>query len=204
MIQPGYSVLIKISVMKYYKWIAIVTVLISGCVRDTDTDKYERLVKKELARNVREDSLFLGIKFGMTSKEFYAHCWELNKKGLITDGNDNTAVLYKLGKELSHPASMNFYPDFHENKIYKMRVDFKYDSWAPWNKNLFADSLQLDVVKLYKKWYGNNNFIKMTDSVKGTIFIKVDANRRIIIGRYDDLHVKVDYTDLLVDKEFKK
>ena len=29
------------------------------------------------------------------------------------------AVLYKLDKELSHPASMNFYPDFHNGKIYK-------------------------------------------------------------------------------------
>jgi hypothetical protein len=190
--------------MKYYKWIVITTILFSACTADSDMAKYERLVKKELARGVREDSLFLGIKLGMTSKEFYAHCWELNKKGLVTDGNGNTAVLYKLPKELSHPASMNFYPDFHNGRIHKMRVDFMYDAWAPWNKNLFADTLQIDVVKLYKKWYGENNFIKMTDSVKGTIFIKIDANRRIIIGRYDDLHVKVDYTDLSVDKEFKK
>jgi len=79
-----------------------------------------------------------------------------------------------------------------------------YDAWAPWNKNLFSDSLLNDVVGLYKKWYGNNNFIEMKDSVKGTIFIKVDRNRRIIIGRYDDLHVKANYTDLLVDKELKK
>ena len=200
---PEYSVLIKI-IMRYYKWIIIAGLFLSGCAADTDTEKYERLVKKELARGVREDSLFLGIKFGMASKDFYAHCWELNKKGLITDGNNNTAVLYKLDKELSHPASMNFYPDFHDGKIYRMRVDFMYNAWAPWNRNLFADTLQLDVVKLYKKWYGENNFIKMTDSLKGTIFIKVDANRRIIIGRYDDLHVKVDYTDLLVEKELKK
>ena len=128
----------------------------------------------------------------------------LNKKGLLTDGNGNTAVLYKLDKELSHPASMNFYPDFHENRIYKMKTDFSYDAWAPWNKHLFADSLQLDVLKLYKKWYGANNFVQITDSIKGTIFVKVDGNRRIIIGKYDDSHVKVNYTDLSIDKELKK
>jgi hypothetical protein len=188
--------------MRYYKWIIIAVLFLSGCT--SDTARYKRLVKKELGRGIREDSLFLGLKLGMTSKEFYAHCWELNKKGLVTDGNNNTAVLYKLGKELSHPASMNFYPDFYNGKIYRMRVDFMYDAWAPWNKNLFSDSLLNDVVGLYKKWYGNNNFIEMKDSVKGTIFIKVDGNRRIIIGRYDDLHVKVNYTDLLVDKELKK
>ena len=85
-----------------------------------------------------------------------------------------------------------------------MRVEFSYDGWAPWNKNLFTDSLQSDVLQLYKKWYGDNNFITMTDSVKGTIFIKVDANRRIIIGKFDDSHVKIDYTNLLVDKELKR
>ncbi len=187
----------------YFKWMIFFIILISGCSR-SDYDQYKNLVKKELARGVREDSLFLGIKFGMTSKDFYAHCWELNKQGLITDGNNNTAVLYKLNKGLRSQASMNFYPDFRDNKIYKMRTDFSYDAWAPWNKSLFADSLQLDVLQLYKKWYGDKNFITMSDSVRGTIFIKVDANRRIIIGKYDDMHVKVDYTDLLVENEFEK
>lgn len=190
--------------MRVYKWIITFSLIISGCADNSGYSEYENLVKKELTRNIREDSLFLGIKFGMTSKEFFAHCWELNRRGLLTDGNDNTAVLYKLEKEMPYPASMNFYPDFHNNKIYKMRTDFSYDGWAPWNRHLFTDSLQLEVVKLYKKWYGENNFIQMNDSLRGTLFVKVDGNRRIIIGKYDDRHVKVDYTDLLVDKELNK
>ena len=76
----------------------------------------------------------------MTSKEFYAHCWELNKQGVITDGLNNTSVLYKLDSVLEYPASMFFYPDFYDNKISKMKVSFKYDSWAPWNRKLFSDS----------------------------------------------------------------
>jgi hypothetical protein len=31
----------------------------------------------------------------------------------------------------------------------------------------------------------------------------VDGNRRITIGRYDDVHIKVDYTDLLIEKQLK-
>jgi hypothetical protein len=87
-----------------------------------DRNEYSELVKKELAKEKRVDSLFLGIHFGMTSKQFYGYCWELNKKGVLTDGNNNTAVLYKIDKELKYPASMNFYPDFFENKIYSMRT----------------------------------------------------------------------------------
>jgi hypothetical protein len=123
----------------------------------------------------------------------------MNKKGLLTDGLNNTAVLYKLEKnELKHPAAMNFYPDFTDNKIGRMRVTFQYNAWAPWNKDLFADNLLPDVLQLYTRWYAGNPFIKVEDKKRGIIYVKVDGNRRITIGKYDDMLVKVDYTDLAV------
>jgi len=69
---------------------------------------------------------------------------------------------------------------------------------------MFADSLQLDVLNMMKKWYRDKDFITMTDATKGTIFVQVDGNRRIIIGKFNDAHVKVDYTDLLVDEKIGK
>jgi hypothetical protein len=122
----------------------------------------------------------------------------MNKKGLFVDGNGNTSVSYKLvNNELKHPAEMNFYPEFIHGKINKMWVKFQYAGWAPWNKELGSDNLLPDVVRLYQKWYpGGNPFLTITDAKKGTIYVKVDGNRRIIIGRYDDVQVKVDYTDL--------
>ena len=184
--------------------VSVLLITIASC-GDADLRAYKKLVKKETESGKRVDSLFFGIRFGMTSKEFYAHCWELNKKGILTDGLNNMAVLYKLNhNELKHEASMNFYPEFYENKIYKMPVTFQYVSWAPWNKNLFADSLKEEVLQLYKKWYpGGNEFLKMDDEEKGTIYIKVDGKRRITIGRYNDLQVKVDYTDLSVKEKEK-
>ncbi|MEO6720142.1 MAG: hypothetical protein ABIN67_07235 [Ferruginibacter sp.] len=188
----------------YIYFLAIVLIFTWGC-SSSGSEQYGKLVKKELARGKRVDSLFLGMRFGMTSKEFYGHCWELNKKGLLTDGNNNTAVLYKIDKELKYPASMTFYPDFYENKIAVMRVSFQYNAWAPWNKGQFSDSLLPDVVKMYEKWYhAGNNFIKITDKTKGTIYVKVDGNRRITIGIFNDMVVKVDYTDLLVEQKVKK
>ena len=183
---------------------AVVLTITCSCT-SSGTEQYAKLVKKELAEGKRVDSLFLGIHFGMTSKEFYGYCWELNKKGLITDGNNNTAVLYKIDKELRYPASMNFYPDFYENKVAVMRVGFQYNAWAPWNKAQFSDSLLPDVLKMYKKWYPEgNDFIKIVDKTKGTIYVKVDGNRRITIGIFNDMLVKVDYTDLLVEQKVKK
>jgi hypothetical protein len=168
-------------------------------------EEYNRQVKKELATGRRIDSLFMGINFGMTSKAFFGYCWEMNKKGVFTDGSNNTMVLYKIVSALRYPASMNFYPDFYDNKIYHMRVTFQYNGWAPWNKALFADSLLPDVLKMYKKWYPNGNeFIEMTDKSRGTIYVKVDGNRRITLGRFDDMIVKADFMDLLIEEKLKK
>ncbi|MES1225542.1 MAG: hypothetical protein ABUT20_59230, partial [Bacteroidota bacterium] len=96
--------------------------------------------------------------------------------------------------------SMFFYPDFMNGKIAEMRVSFSYAGWAPWNKNLFADSLLPKVLLLYNKWYkGGNPFITIKDKQKGNIYIKIDGNRRITVGKADDMTVKVNYTDLYIE-----
>lgn len=185
----------------------LLTVFIVGlaCGEMTAEEKYRKTVKAELAKGNRVDSIFLGLHFGMTAKDFFGHCWELNKQGIIRDGKNNTMVNFHIDSALKHKAEMDFYPDFYEDKISKMRVEFHYKAWAPWNKMLFADSLLPDVVDLYKKWYpGGNQFISMTDSLRGTIYVKVDGNRRITIGRYNDMLVKADFTDLLVEEKLRK
>lgn len=186
--------------------VALFTLLIiTGCIND-NFKKYKSLEAKEPASGKRVDSLFMGIYLGMTSKQFYVHCWQLNKEGLFTDGANNHAVLYHLKNgELKYRGSMNFYPEFINDKIYKMQATLSYDAWAPWNKNTMADSLQQDVLKLLTKWYpAGNPFLPIEDKQRGTIYVKVDGNRRIIIGKYDDMRVKVDYTDLLTDQAFSK
>jgi hypothetical protein len=185
-------------------FIILTLFIMIACSENSDMDKYNRLIKKELASNKRMDSLFFGIHFGMPQKNFFMHCWEMNKKGLLTDGNDGTGnmnVLYKLDKELKYPASMNFYPDFNDSTIWRMRVLFHYDGWGPWNKHMAADSLLPDVVSMYKKWYSDgNSFIQINDKTRGTLYVKVDGNRKIVIGKYDDVLVKAEYTDMLVEK----
>lgn len=188
----------------FYLISAALIVFSTNCSYLSGND-YSGLIKKELAKGIRVDSLFLGMHFGMSSKQFYGYCWELNKKGLLTDGNNNTAVLYKPGKQLKFPASMTFYPDFYENKIYTMRVSFQYDSWAPWNKGQYSDTLLPDVLKMLKQWYPNgNDFLEINDKTRGTIYVKVDGNRRIAVGKFNDMLVKVDYTDLLIEQKLKK
>jgi hypothetical protein len=187
-----------------YCFVAVILFAVCSC-KSSGSKQYDKLVKTELAKGVRVDSLFLGIRFGMTSKAFYGYCWELNKKGIISDGSNNTMVLYKIDSGLRFPASMNFYPDFYDNKVANMRVTFQYNAWAPWNKAQFSDSLLPDVLQLYKKWYpGGNDFIEMTDKDKRTVYVKVDGNRRLLLGKFDDMIVKAEFTDLLEEEKIKK
>ena len=181
-------------------FITIIILTFTAC--SNEMREYELLVKKELSSGKRVDTLFYGVSFGMNVKQFYAHCWSLNQKGIFTDGTNNRAILYKLNnQQLKHDASMNFFPDLAGDKIYKMQATFQYNAWAPWNKQMFSDSLLPDVLQFYQRWYKDGNpFIKIHDPEKGTIYVKVDGNRRITIGRFDDRIVKVDYTDLSVDK----
>lgn len=191
--------------MKTAGSVFIILFMLIACSEDSDMDKYDRQVKSELASNKKVDSIFLGFHFGMTQKDFYKYCWEMNKKGIFTDGTQNMHVLYKLDKELKFPASMNFFPDFHDSTIWNMRVNYQYDGWMPWNKALGADSLLQDVLVMYKKWYSDgNSFIQMNDKENGPLYVKVDGNRRIRIRKTDDVAVKVDITDIPVERLIKK
>jgi len=172
-------------------------VILIGC---SPKSRYDRIVKRELASGVRYDSLFLGLYFGMPEKTFYMHCWDLNKKGMIRQGESNTTVLFDLKKELKHPAVMDFYPRFKEGKIFELPVRFKYTGWAPWNKELSSGNLELDVLEWYKKTYGNK-FIKVQHPKRGVAYVQVKGNRRITIFIETDLYVWAYFTDLSVTKE---
>jgi hypothetical protein len=183
--------------------LAIVIISLIGSCNKKQTN-YDKIVQQELAKGQRFDSLFLGLYFGMKEKQFYDTCTEMNKMGLITEGTGGTKVLYKIKDALQYPVSMNFFPDFYQHKIYHMSVSYRYDAWAPWNKNLYADSLKTRLIAFYKKQYLGNNFITIKDKLNNDVYIKVDGNRRIIIGQLDEQFVNVDIADLLIEEKMKK
>jgi hypothetical protein len=185
-----------------FTWLLML--LVSGCIISgcSPRSKYERRLKQELASGVRCDSLFFGLYLGMPEKDFYLHCWQLNKKGLIRQGDTNTTVEYNIKDELKYPGTMNFYPRFVQGKISEMPVQFHYKGWAPWNKKLSSEKLQADILNWYKKVYGAG-FIKVKHPLHGIAYVKVDGNRRITIFKQDDLNVWAVFTDMLIKKDWK-
>lgn len=172
----------------------------SGC---TPKARYERRLKQELASGVRNDSIFMGLYLGMSQKDFYSRCWNLHDQGLVHQGPNNTSVEFKIKDDLKYPATMYFYPNFSEGKISEMPVIYKYDGWAPWNKKLTSDSLQIAVLKYYKKKYGED-FMTVSHHEFGNAYVKIDGNRRITIYKRDDLYVWAVFTDLLAKNDTTK
>ena len=166
----------------------------SGCKSD-----YERLLDAGLSSGVRQDSIFLGITFGMSRKDFYSHCWEMNRDSIIRQGKDNTAVLYVIDKGMRDVVDMNFYPNFTaEGRIYEMPVTFEYRGWAPWNKELQSDSLLVEVIGLLEQWHGSK-FLRLERAGRGIVHVAVDGNRRILVHPQNERFVRVLYTDMTVE-----
>ena len=96
--------------LRYFFFCVVTGTMLMSC---GEGYRYHRIMEKELARGVRYDTLFLGMYLGMTKKDFYTHCWALNKRGLIRQGPGNASVYYKSVK-LKDTVEMNFYPDFYD------------------------------------------------------------------------------------------
>lgn len=185
--------------LRFALFCSFLAVMITGCGPGY---RYKRLMEKELAKGVRYDTLFLGIYLGMPEKEFYTHCWQLNKQGLIRQGSGNTSVYYRL-TDLKDTIEMNFYPNFYKEKIWRMPVKFNYLSWAPWNSSLDADSLEMNLVDQFRVWYGPG-FHKVLNANKEIAFYKIDGNRLISIFKEDETYVWAIFTDLTVYNEIQK
>jgi hypothetical protein len=179
--------------LKYFFW-GLPFLLLTAC--QTTPETYEKWVASELAKKERNDSLFLDIHFQMSSKDFYAHCWNLNKQGLLMDGNGNATARYRLETELEHPADFEFYPRFEENKIVAMPAFVEYDAWAPWNKELSAENRIEEVRALLEDWYGITFRPVKPLMPFSKAYVNIEGNRKILLFYEFENRVDILYTDL--------
>tara|TARA_B100000085_G_scaffold74982_1_gene67343 strand:+ start:41 stop:604 length:564 start_codon:yes stop_codon:yes gene_type:complete len=180
-------------------------ILFSIIIISCQTNPYLELERNELASGKRYDSLFLGVKFGMTSKDFYAHCWDLNKRQLITQGPSNNSVRYYLPTEsIGQKIEMLFYPVFDNDIVYEVNSTFSYTGWAPWNKETSSDYLIDEVRDILSGWYSTEFFEIKNPKNNSVLYATVSGNRRIAITKVSEREVRARYTDLTVEKKDEK
>lgn len=180
--------------------IVVIIFCFIGLLVSCQKSPYERLEANELARDVRYDSLFLGLHMGMVRKDFYGACWEMNKQGLIMQGPGNLSVQYLIDTPaVKSKMFMRFYPNFNDDKIHEMPVEFIYEAWAPWNKSLSSDSLLVDVKNLLENWYGGKFIFLENEKRNIKLWVKVDGNRRIRLYVKSLSTVKAEFLDITVN-----
>lgn len=165
--------------------------------------EYQKLEEEELSSGKVENDLFLGLKLGMTKKEFFETCWELNSQGILVNGPSELSVVYQLELPSGNSAKMQFYPEFNEDKIYLMPMEFSYDGWAPWNEELSVDTLLKDTIAQLEAWHGEG-FIEVSNEDRSQVaFVKMDGNRRIRVFKKSISKVRAEIADLPVQKKME-
>jgi len=184
----------------FYFIILVVSIsLISSCKSD-----YEKLVKRELAKNERNEDLFLGMSMGQTRKEFFDHCWQLNKEKKIAQGSGNQYAKYYLkpqpGQDSTKTVEILFYGMFDaEEVMYGMDMKMSFTSWSLWNEDYQSDVLMKFMEEKYMKAEKGNPFmsIKVSDDVHAKV--KVDQNKQIRMVPLDQQTIIVKIEDLQKD-----
>lgn len=174
-------------------WIVgIMYVALSGC---ETADKLETTINQELSSGIRNDSLFAGIYFGWNQKEFYDHCWQMNKQGIFANGSQGASVLYAFEDDEGYNVDLNFFPEYDNGGAYRYNASFGYNAWAPWNKQLQSDDLLKKLPGILLKWYGGNDFFEIKKNNISTYY-KIDGNRQIAMRIKDDRLIITTFTDL--------
>jgi len=163
--------------------------------------EYEAYVDRELSSGIEVDSLLFDLHMGQSRKEFYDHCWKLNKQKVIKQGGGANIQLDIPADEL-YPErggiKLLFYGAFDENKIMRgMNFTYSYRAWAPWNKNLHADSLLVHLQQKLIDDFGGNDWlsVELPKSQK-TAHVKIDGNRKMLLYKKDNQQVSMKIRDL--------
>ena len=159
----------------------------------------EKIEADEMERDVKVDSLFYGIHFGMTMQDFYDHSYDMNQEGVFFQNNMNVEVIIHYDDDFTAPVDFVFFPDTSYPTIQKIDGYMMFRQWAPFTKDYPASKLQGELKEKMEEWYGGREFIKIPHP-KGHwpyAYAKVDGNRKIVLYRsFDDQKVEVVFENL--------
>ncbi len=191
----------KFRINKHFYVLIVLIFTILSC-----ESEYSKLVKREFATGVKNDSLLFGMKFNDTKQEFFTICQELNDKKLVTEGPQTRFVEYVMEADEKDGSSiqMLFYGIFNkENIMTGLNMQFSYNGWSIWNKKYFADALIPKLKDTLQKWFPGNEFITVDiKELNKEAFIKIDGNRQIKMITLDSKIVSVKIEDLDKKSEY--
>jgi len=157
---------------------------------------YEEIIKNELAKNIRNDEIFLGYKFGMTKNQFSLKTNELlNSKVVYTD----KYITYDLHIE-SYKFKCTYSPEYYNDKLYRFGVSVTSDE-SYVTPELISTYLRISFMNKYLSDADIEKNSILNKKIKDYIWINGNRETKIINGIND---ARIFYTDLIADKEKKE
>lgn len=147
----------------------------------------ENLFLEESIKPQRYDSIVMGVKFGMTSEEFFNYAKKKKDEGFFYPSKSGTMVALDINKEFNYTVQFEFFPVTMQNKLmpirkYKAILRFK-DIYSN-KKEMSINNLLNQTLLFFEKGYEGNKFIRVPNDEDVFVkynYIKIDSNRKITI-----------------------
>jgi len=151
------------------------------------------------ASEIQEDSLLLGIHFGISQDSFFNYCQVLNQERKIFDSNSKLRVARRINWKKNN-FQMNFYPTYISDKLHRLEFECIHEAYASWNKQYFSETIIDDI----KSYFEQEFQIKMEDfdhDKFGKAFVNFTGNRRLRIYIKDQKTVGGEFLDMTIEFE---
>ena len=157
------------------------------------------VIKNELASGIRNDTIFLGFRFGMTEREFKSKWKELLKEGkLYFDKSGGNMLTYDLTVSKNNTFKCTFSPEYYDGKLSQLGV-----SVLPKDKYSTVKLTTLQVYMFFMRKYSIPTVeqgMKLVEDCKEYTWINGNRQIKLMCGYTD---TRIFYEDLSI-KEAKE
>lgn len=165
------------------------------------SSEYESLVKNELDKNKKVDSLLFNLRLGESKEIYHEKSWHLNNSRKVVQGRSYFFMKKVFSdskqKNKSNDFALEFTVKFNaDKKLNLLDAKFYHILWAPWNETYHAPKLLPRVLDSLELWFPGNPFLAIetgNDSIP-KMHVKIDGDRRfrVFVENSQDVAVKID------------
>ncbi|WP_116124575.1 hypothetical protein [Lewinella sp. IMCC34183] len=165
---------------------------------ETPLGRYRSAVAAGQDAPLTAPATVLGIDLGMTDREYYDRCTELNRQELISVGRGGNESQFVMQNDLDRPARMLFRPMFSgadPRILDAVLAEFVYQDWSPWNRDANASHLLPEVADYLTRTL-DTELIEIDHPRRGKTFAGVEGGRLVAIWMADSSSVTATIANL--------
>ena len=165
------------------------------------SSEYKNIVKKELRKNQKVDSVFFNLRLGETKDIYHKKSWDLNHTRTVVQGRSYFYMKKVFSDSKTEKKRNDFALEFTgkfnaAKKLKMLDVKFYHLLWTPWNEAYQAQNLLPRILDSLEIWFPGNPFFEVetgSDSIP-RIHVKIDGDRRfrVFVENSQDIAVKID------------